>query len=102
MRQFQMRRGRPGNSYRAGVAILTRVLADLQTSKDDFDGHRQSAIDACTKALQELQAVQKVFQAKQAAAAAAAKAAAEQQQQQQQSGQTAPLPGTAPNPAPPQ
>jgi hypothetical protein len=58
---------------------LRRIKMQLENSKEDYDGHRQSAIDACDKAAQELEAVQKSIQAAAAAKAAAAKAAAEQQ-----------------------
>ncbi len=83
-------RGRPGNSYRQAIGILKRAKADLERSKEDFDGHRQSAMDACDKAVQELEAVQASIQAAQAAAA---KAAAQQQNAQQ-----APTPAPAPAP----
>ena len=80
-------RGRPGNSYHQAVAMLKHVKMDLERSKDDFDGHRQSAMDACDKAVQELEAVQTSIEAARAAqaaqAAAAAKAAAQQQNAQQ-------------------
>jgi hypothetical protein len=73
-------RGRAGMmNYRNTVMMLKRVKADLENSKEDYDGHRQSAIDACDKAMQELEAVQKSIQAAQAAKAAAARAAAAQQ-----------------------
>ena len=93
-------RGRPGASYRQAIGILKRAKADLERSKEDFDGHRQSAMDACDKAMQELQAVQDSIQA--AAAKAAAAAAAAQQQNAQQAPATTPAPAPAPAPAPPQ
>jgi len=88
-------RGRPGSSYRQAIGILRRVKSDLERSKEDFDGHRQPAMDAVDKAMQELQAVQDSIQAAQAAAAA--KAAAQQQNAQQA---PAPTPAPAPAPAP--
>jgi|GEM_PF-6736048 len=39
---------------RGAVATLDRVMADLQRSDNDYNGHRQSAIDACAKARAEL------------------------------------------------
>jgi exonuclease VII small subunit len=91
-------RGRPpGSSYRQAVQVLRRVKMDLERSKDDYNGHRQSAMDACDKAMQELQAVQESIEA---ARAAAAKAAAEQQQNAPPPPAAAPAP--APAPAPPQ
>jgi hypothetical protein len=84
-------RGRPpGGSYRQAIGVLKRVKADLERSKEDFDGHRQSAMDACDKAIQELEAVQSSVEAARAAAAAAAKAAAQQT--------NAPAPAAAPAP----
>jgi len=87
-------RGRPGNRYRQTVMFLKMAKTDLEHSKDDFGGHRQSAMDACDKAVQELEAVQASIQA---AAAAAAKAATPPQDAQQ-----APAPTPTPAPAPPQ
>jgi len=85
-------RGRPGASYRQAIGMLKRVKMDLERSKEDFDGHRQSAMDACDKAVQELEAVQASIQAKQEAEAAARAAA-----QQTNAPQTpAPAPATAP------
>jgi hypothetical protein len=78
---------------------LRRAKAELERSKEDFDGHRETAIDACDKALQELEAVQKSVEAARAAAAAKAAAAAAAQQQ---STEQAPAPAPAPSPAPPQ
>ena len=59
-------RGRMIGLYRQSVRMLTMAKADLQRSKDDFNGHRQSALDACTKAIQELEAVQAAISAKDA------------------------------------
>jgi len=79
-------RVRPGSNYRQVIMILKRTKMDLQRATDDYDGHRQSALDACDKAVQELEAVQTSIQAKAAAAAAAA--------------QQAPAPAPAPTPTP--
>jgi hypothetical protein len=38
---------------------LRMVKADLERSQDDFGGHKDSAIEACQKAMDELQAVMK-------------------------------------------
>jgi hypothetical protein len=73
--------------YRQAVMILKRAKADLERSTDDFDGHRQSAMEACDKAVAELEAVQTAIQASAAKAAAAAQAA-----------QPAPAPAPAPAP----
>jgi hypothetical protein len=40
---------------------LRMVKADLQRSQDDFGGHKNSAIEACEKAMQELDAVMKAI-----------------------------------------
>jgi hypothetical protein len=50
--------------------FLRRAKMDLENSKDDFAGHRQTAIDACEKAMQELEAVQASIQATAAKASA--------------------------------
>jgi hypothetical protein len=68
---------------------------ELQRSKEDFDGHRQTAMDAIDTTVQELEAVQKSIQAAQAAKAAAAAAAAAQQQNAQQPVPPAPAPAPA-------
>jgi hypothetical protein len=50
-------RARPARNLlylRGAVATLDRVMADLQRNDNDFEGHRQSAIDACAKARAEL------------------------------------------------
>jgi hypothetical protein len=89
-------RSRPGMmNYRQAIVILKRAKTDLENSKEDFDGHRQSAMEACDKAAQELEAVQASIQAAAAAKAAAAKAAAA-------AAQPAPAPAQAPaaTPAP--
>jgi hypothetical protein len=46
-------------SVRNSIGSLDRVMADLKRSTNDFDGHRESAIDACAKAKEELLAVAK-------------------------------------------
>jgi hypothetical protein len=48
----------PGLAYRSAIASLRRVQAELQRGTNDFEGHRQPAIDACTAALKELEAIQ--------------------------------------------
>jgi hypothetical protein len=55
--------------------VLKMVKTDLERSTDDFDGHRQSAMDACEKAMKELQAVEASVRATAAAKAAAAQQA---------------------------
>jgi hypothetical protein len=45
------------------IRDLQRVKADLQNAKEDYDGHRDTAIAACDKALEELQAVMKAMPA---------------------------------------
>jgi len=47
-------------SIRAAVMTLNRAINDLQHSDNDFDGHRQAAIDACKQANEELQAIAKL------------------------------------------
>ena len=57
-----MRRFNPGArlfSVRNSIGSLDRVMADLKRSTNDFDGHRETAIDACAKAKEELMAVAK-------------------------------------------
>jgi hypothetical protein len=46
-------------SIRPAVTTLDRALNDLQRSENDFGGHRQAAIDACTKAKEELTEIAK-------------------------------------------
>jgi hypothetical protein len=46
-------------SVRNSIGSLDRVIADLKRSENDFDGHKQSALDACVKAREELVAVAK-------------------------------------------
>ena len=46
-------------SVRSSIGALDRVIMDLKHSDKDFDGHKDSAIDACTKAREELMAVAK-------------------------------------------
>ncbi|MGP8199011.1 MAG: hypothetical protein ACLQU4_05850 [Limisphaerales bacterium] len=93
IRQGRPPRRGPVNNYAQAIRNLKWIKADLEKSTEDFDGHRQSAMDACDKAVQELNAV---LAAKEAARKAAeAKAAAEQQNAQQ-------TPAQAPAPATPQ
>lgn len=63
--------------YHQVIFMLKRTKMDLERSKDDYDGHRQTAMEACDKAIQELEAVQASIQAAEASKAAAAKAAAD-------------------------
>lgn len=81
-------RPRGGLSYRGVIRNLQMAKTQLERDKHDYDGHRQSAIDACNTAIAELQAVQKSID--EARAAAAAKAAAEQEQTNQPPASTAP------------
>jgi hypothetical protein len=43
------------------VADLRQVKMVLQNSQEDFGGHKESAIEACDKALAELEAVMKAI-----------------------------------------
>jgi len=70
-------RGRPNMGYHQVIFMLKRTKMDLERSTDDNDGHRQTAMEACDKAIQELEAVQASIQAAEASKAAAAKAAAD-------------------------
>ena len=58
-----------GRPLRMSVPMAVRSLQDvkrgLQAAQDDVGGHKQSAIDACDKALEELQEVMKVLPAPQ-------------------------------------
>jgi len=45
------------------LADLRMVKAELQHSQDDFDGHKDSAIEACDKTIQELSAILKTMPA---------------------------------------
>jgi hypothetical protein len=69
--------------YAQATFSLRRAKMELEHTTNDFNGHRQSAIDACAKAITELEAIQASEQAA-AQAAAAAKAT------------NAPPPATAP------
>ena len=95
-------RGRTGMNYRNAVMLLKRAKTDLENSKDDFDGHRQSALDACDKAIQELEAVQTAAAKTAAAAAKAAAAARAADQQAAPPAQAPAAPATTPAPAPAQ
>jgi hypothetical protein len=46
------------------ILSLRRAKMELQHSKDELGGHRQSAIDACEKAIQELEAALRASDAK--------------------------------------
>lgn len=67
--------------YHSASGSLTRAKMELERSKEDYDGHRQSAIDACDKAIHELESIQESIRTAEAAKAAAAKAAAAAAQQ---------------------
>ncbi len=45
-------------NYRRTVIFLKQTKVQLEGAKEDYDGHRQTAIDACDKAIKELEAVQ--------------------------------------------
>jgi hypothetical protein len=56
--QFPRLRSTPqGQSFRAAIMALRRAKLELQHSKDNLNGHQRSAIDACDKAIQELEIV---------------------------------------------
>jgi hypothetical protein len=81
--------GRSRATFQQTMSSLRRAKMELQRSSQDFDGHRQSAMDACDKAMAELQAVVQ-------AQAAASRMAPPQ-------GQVSPAPAPTPTPqAPPQ
>jgi hypothetical protein len=80
-----------GNNYQRTTFFLKQAKADLERSSQDYDGHRQSAIDACDKAIHELDAVEASVRASARAAAEAAATAASA---------TNPPPQQAPTPAP--
>ena len=44
-------------SFRQAIMALRHAKLELQHSKDTFNGHQQTAIDACDKAIQELEIV---------------------------------------------
>jgi hypothetical protein len=46
--------------YQRALTALQQAKMELQRSTNDFDGHRDSAMEACDKAIVELQAVVKV------------------------------------------
>jgi len=46
-------------AVRNSILTLDRAIMELQRSDNDFGGHRQSAIDACTKAKEELTEIAK-------------------------------------------
>jgi hypothetical protein len=45
--------------YQRALMALQQTKAELQRSTNDFEGHRETALDACDKAMTELQAVMK-------------------------------------------
>jgi hypothetical protein len=51
--------GRPGLIYQRTLYSLQQTKVELQQATNDFDGHRTLALDACDKAITELQAVMK-------------------------------------------
>jgi len=91
------RPGRGGLSYHAAVVSLKRAKADLERSKEDFNGHKAAALDAIAKASEELDAIQKIVQAEEAAKAAAAAKAA---QAAQSAPDAQPAPAAAPTDKP--
>ncbi|MGO8698003.1 MAG: hypothetical protein ACLQVY_09835 [Limisphaerales bacterium] len=52
-------RGRPGLTYQRTLYSLQQTKLELQQATNDFDGHRTLALDACDKAITELEAVMK-------------------------------------------
>jgi hypothetical protein len=44
-------------SYRQTIMALRRAKLDLQHAKDTLNGHQQTAIEACDKAIEELECV---------------------------------------------
>ncbi len=99
-------RGRQGREYQQTIFFLRNSKSQLEHSTNDFGGHRQAAIDACDKALQELQAVQTIEQQEANAKAAAARAEAVRAAQSNAAPSAVPAslpaPGAPPAPAPPQ
>jgi hypothetical protein len=53
----------PRFAVQAALRDLQQVKATLQNSQDDFGGHRDSALAACDKAVEELTAVMKAMPA---------------------------------------
>ena len=47
------------NSIPQSIMILNRAVMELQRTENDYNGHRQSALDACNKALDELKGLAK-------------------------------------------
>jgi len=94
-----MIQGRPFTRGRQPAPVFSMAIRDLrmakmqlQQSTNDFDGHKAAALQACDKAMEELQAVVK------------ASIAAQQKQPPPPgpaSGQPAAPPATAPAPVPP-
>jgi len=85
---------RPFSRARQPEPVLSRAISDLrmakmqlQRSTNDFDGHKASAIQACDKAMEELQAIVK------------ASVAAQQRLQPPPAGQAPGQPSAPPQPA---
>jgi len=56
--RFQPMRTMAGlQSYRQTIMALRRAKLDLQHAKDTLNGHQQTAIEACDKAIEELECV---------------------------------------------
>lgn len=89
-RPFPTRGGRMVGMYHQTIRMLTMIKGDLDRSKEDYNGHRQSALDACNKAIEELQAVQNAMMAEM-----------KSQPPQGNPPQSAPAPNAAPAPATP-
>jgi len=63
---------RPQPRFRQPQPVFARAISDLRAAKiqlqrgtNDFEGHKDSAIQACDKAMEELQAVMKIVLAEQ-------------------------------------
>ena len=56
-RSSGFRAGPPRQSFNQAIVALRRARLDLQNSTNNFNGHQQSALDACDKAIQELETV---------------------------------------------
>jgi hypothetical protein len=86
---------RPQPRFRQPQPVYARAISDLRVAKmqlqrstNDFEGHKDSAIQACDKAMEELQAVMKIT-------------IAEQPKEQPPTGVQAPGQPSAPHAAPP-
>jgi len=60
-RPMPARPGQPRMYVQRALAELRRVKTSLQGSQEDYGGHKDSAIAACDKALEELDAVMKAM-----------------------------------------